>query len=221
MTLTIDEHLTPYGMEELIHEVRGTVAGIAAASRILHGGSRLHGADERRIEHLLEAELQRLEHLLGTDSDDGTHASRDAAPLSDLIDDVVLCHRIRGQRVRWQTGDDGLVDQPWEVREVLHILLDNAGQHAPGATTTVTVERHAEWVAVRVADDGPGVPEDIRARLFDRGVRAGASCGGGIGLHLARRLVIDLGGMLRLETDRAAGAAFVIVLPLHAARAAA
>lgn len=66
----------------------------------------------------------------------------------------------------------------------------------------------AAAVAVRVVDDGPGgpgVPDEIGARLLDRGVRAGARCGAGTGLHPARP----------------AGAAFVRALPVPTVRAAA
>jgi signal transduction histidine kinase len=198
-----------FRMDEVLHEVRSSVAGIAAATRLLHGGhTRLRGDAGRRLESLLEAELRRLEKLLGEPVDGAA-----ATPLTDTVDDVVLSHRIRGVDVRWQTQPCGMVECPWEVREVLHILLDNAARHAPGATVTITAERSDGWTEIRVADDGPGVPAELAEEVFARGARREGSTGQGLGLHMARQLLVDVGGMIRLDVT-GSGAAFVIAVPV-------
>ena len=215
-TIEDDQVTGTYRLDELVHEVRGSVAGIAAATRILHGGeNRPCGVAGRRLEHLLETELCRLERLLGARATD--HVTEE--PLADLVDDVVLSHRIRRRDVRWNEADGGLVRHGSEVREVLHTLLDNAARHAHGAGVTVDVRRHAGWVEVVVSDEGPGVPAELAPSVFDRGVRGAGSAGEGLGLYLARRLLVDLGGMLRLDPSTR-GATFVMVLPSAQQRAA-
>ncbi len=209
-----DDQMTgTYRLDELVHEVRGSVAGIAAATRILHAGTdRPCGAAGLRLEHLVEAELCRLERLLGARASDPPAEE----PLMAAIDDVVLSHRLRGRDIRWsdRAGERGwgTVRCSGEVRQVLHTLLDNAARHAPGAPVAVEVRRRAGRVEVVVADEGPGVPDALAGRLFDRGVRAPYSPGEGLGLYVARRLMVGMGGTLRLDPSLR-GAAFVIVLP--------
>jgi signal transduction histidine kinase len=77
-------------------------------------------------------------------------------------------------------------------------------------------------VIVEVSDDGPGVPESVRSRIFDpffstKQVRSGT----GLGLAVAQALAHEHGGSLRLAHDRGEGATFVIELPTRDATTAA
>ncbi len=81
------------------------------------------------------------------------------------------------------------------ARQVLDVLLDNALAHGAGHTT-VTVNAADGWCRLEVEDDGAGVEDDDRERIFARGhSRAGGS---GVGLALARDLVRRSGGELLL-----------------------
>lgn len=93
-------------------------------------------------------------------------------------------------------------------------LLSNAIEHNDSAHPEVTVrmERESEWIAVRVTDNGPGIPPDKRAKLFDR--NRGDH---GIGLHLVRSLVERYGGTIDLLETGRDGTTFTVWLPIHAA----
>ena len=80
-----------------------------------------------------------------------------------------------------------------------------------------TVER-APRLVLEIADEGPGVPPDIRERLFEPFVSRGKKGGTGLGLAVARRFVEDHGGSLDL-LEEGPGARFRIVLPLKDAQA--
>jgi signal transduction histidine kinase len=67
---------------------------------------------------------------------------------------------------------------------------------------------------VAIEDTGPGIPDEIRDRLFEPFVTAGKQNGLGLGLALCRQAVLDHGG--DIWTEPAAGARFVIRLPLNA-----
>lgn len=217
MAYAIDTSVSAHRLEELVHEVRASIAGIAAASRLLRGGQeRVRGIDARRLEVMLESELGRLERLLGEDAPEPTGPT----PLGAVIDEVVLNHLVRGVDVRWRPVPCAEVTSACDVQEALHVLLANAARHAPGARVTVTAAQHDGWAEIRVADQGPGVPVELRDHIFGRGVRGEGSPGQGLGLHLARRLLVDLGGMLRLEPT-AHGATFVMVFPTNDERMAA
>ena len=97
----------------------------------------------------------------------------------------------------------------------LEVLVKNAVDALAGRGGTITRRRDAAARgrrASRVADDGPGIPRELRARIFEPGFSTKTS-GWGIGLSLARRIVEENhGGTLQLApTDR--GATFEIILP--------
>ena len=106
-------------------------------------------------------------------------------------------------------GDEVLLE--WALESLVKNAVDAlAGR---GGNVRVIAEATPEGGArVRVADDGPGVPRELRARIFDAGFSTKQS-GWGIGLPLARRIVEDNHGgrLLLAPTDR--GAAFDIILP--------
>jgi len=91
-------------------------------------------------------------------------------------------------------------------------LLRNAATHA-GASPKVQINmtREGDFVSIIVADDGPGVAEEIRDRLFHKGV---STRGGGLGLYLSKAIVDALGGSIELvDSEEGAGATFRILLP--------
>lgn len=195
-------------VHERLHEVKSTVAGIASASRLL----REHpvGPETRqRLERTIRAELDRIERLLaeGTSSDPGP------VDLDETLGVLLESHRARGRTIEWRpTGASVHCDRD-DMTEVLNILLDNAAKHGGGAPSHVDVSHDADEIRIAVCDDGPGVPREMRERIFEWGGRASSAPGQGIGLHVARRLVTQHGGTLTLADQDAAGSAFVVRLP--------
>ncbi|MCZ8106038.1 MAG: ATP-binding protein [Burkholderiales bacterium] len=108
------------------------------------------------------------------------------------------------------------------VGQALANLVDNALKYAPAgedpalhASITVSAARRGETVELVVADRGPGIPAEDRARVLDRFVRlegARTRPGFGLGLSLAAAVARLHGGLLRLE-DNAPGLRAVLVLP--------
>lgn len=113
-------------------------------------------------------------------------------------------------------GDGTLLDQ------AVGNVVGNAVRHA-GANAAVTLRARAEpgGVAIEIADDGPGVPPDLRDRVFEKftRLRASAADGGdsaGLGLAITKGIVEAHGGTVELlppDASRPRGAAFLIRLP--------
>ncbi|MEU6547113.1 HAMP domain-containing sensor histidine kinase [Streptomyces sp. NPDC046859] len=104
-----------------------------------------------------------------------------------------------------------------QVGRVLTNLLDNARRHARSAVT-VSVRAQGEWAVVSVADDGDGVPEADRERIFERFVRLDEARsrddgGAGLGLAIARDVAVRHGGTLTVGRAPAGGALFELRLP--------
>jgi signal transduction histidine kinase len=106
------------------------------------------------------------------------------------------------------------------LRQILEHLVENAVKYAPPDTTITLDWKMAEGgVRVGVSDEGPGIPEEWRERIFEPYARreTHTARGSGIGLYAARRLAESVGARLWCEPANGHGARFVIALPAAAA----
>lgn len=100
------------------------------------------------------------------------------------------------------------------------IGLDNAVKHSPpGSRITVSTARTAEKASIAIADQGPGVSDDDKPRVFERFYRAHGegeleNQGLGIGLAIAKDIVERHGGSIRLDNGASGGAVLTLELPL-------
>jgi signal transduction histidine kinase len=112
-----------------------------------------------------------------------------------------------------------------ELHRLALNLIENALRHTPAGThIRAALAPAGEEVVLTVEDDGPGIPEELRARLFERFVRGQGDSGGGSGLGLAivRAVALSHGGEVAVEPGGdGRGARFVVRLPRAAAAAAA
>jgi signal transduction histidine kinase len=97
---------------------------------------------------------------------------------------------------------------------VFRNLLKNAVQHndKPVAEVEVSATERDDAVTVRVADNGPGVPDRQKDDIFGKGEKGLESAGTGIGLYLVQTLVDDVGGEVWVEDNDPDGAVFAVEL---------
>lgn len=119
------------------------------------------------------------------------------------------------------------IDPSWRVNvdpdryvQVMSNLLSNAAKYsAAGGLVQVWAERRGAGVRVHVKDQGPGIPEDFRDRIFEKFSQADSSTtreksGTGLGLHIARRFVEHMQGRIGYESTPGHGSTFWVELPL-------
>jgi heavy metal sensor kinase len=105
------------------------------------------------------------------------------------------------------------------LRQALMNLVDNAIKYSPdGGSIEVHVWQSPDGVAIDVSDTGPGIPEELQARIFDRfyrvdKARSRGNGGTGLGLAIAKWAVEVNGGHLTIEPSNGAGSRFRISLP--------
>jgi signal transduction histidine kinase len=98
-------------------------------------------------------------------------------------------------------------------------LLDNAVKYSPGRPTIwVDLAREGKRVAIRVRDQGPGIPVEEQKEIFNKFMRGSAARassvkGTGVGLAMARHTVRAHGGEVRVESRPGEGSTFIILLP--------
>jgi two-component system osmolarity sensor histidine kinase EnvZ len=138
--------------------------------------------------------------------------------LRDVIEDVVAGARRGGGDVSFDA--EGLLTLPIRkeaIRRCIANLVSNARLH--GTRVAVHAQREANRVEITIDDDGPGIPEEERENVFRPFHRLDASrnveTGGvGLGLTIARDVVHNHGGEIRLEASSLGGLRAVIHLPV-------
>lgn len=129
---------------------------------------------------------------------------------------------LRGSRLELRTPGTPVIASadPERVRQIIRILLDNALTHTPeGTSVTVTTYSVDGRAVLTVSDDGPGIPQRVQGRIFERFYTATASGGSGLGLAIARELAQRMEGRIGIASSRRF-TAFTLDLPPAAAGAA-
>ena len=202
------------------HEMRSPLASSRAVLEVaaLHPGSvdNLLAAigdsliDHQRLETLV-ADLLTLARLDGSE----THKRR-VPPDLEALTRTVVDRRVEPDVTFACTGPAIALVDGAQIDRVLTNLLDNAARHRR-SRTDVTVGRGDTTVDITVDDDGPGVPEPERNRVFEPFTRLDAARtadqGTGLGLAIVAEIVGDLDGKVRLVDSPLGGARFVVSLP--------
>lgn len=198
------------------HELRTPVASIRghAELALLHPGP----VPQKVVRALgrIEAEAARMgemvdDLLLLARLDAGRPLERCPVDLTRLVLDAVTDAQAAGPGHRWALE---LPEEPVTVpgdahrlHQVLANLLANARLHTPvGSTVTISLRTHAGTAVLKVHDDGPGVAEDIRPKVFERFTRAdrrrteGAGTGAGLGLSIVAAVAEAHDGSVALES---------------------
>ena len=170
----------------------------------------------------MRADLERLERVAHRFERIGRPPARERVDVGALVDRIASYFRIRVPTLAnavviessippapvMVDGDPVLLE--WAVEAISKNAIDALAGRGGKLVLSVTPEPE-EHVIIRIADDGPGIPRDLRSRVFEAGFST-KQAGWGIGLSLAKRIVEEAhGGKLRLvPTER--GATFEIIL---------
>ncbi|MEU9983513.1 sensor histidine kinase KdpD [Streptomyces sp. NPDC050856] len=208
------------------HDLRTPLAGIkAAVSSLRSGDVEWSEADRAELLAGIEDGADRLDHLVGNLLDMSRLQTGTVRPIIRGIDlDEVVPMALGGvpdgsaeldvpETLPMVEVDKGLLE-----RAVANIV-ENAVKYSPGtAPVLVSASAIADRVELRVADRGPGVPDDAKERIFEPFQRFGDAprgAGVGLGLAVARGFVEAMGG--RLTAEDTPGGGLTMVLTLRAA----
>jgi len=121
-------------------------------------------------------------------------------------------------RISCAGSTEGWFDFKKLERALLNLLL-NACEVVPASSGKIDVElrRQGENLEIRIADNGPGIAEAIRDRLFEPFVSHGKENGTGMGLTVVQKILQDHGGDVAVEQTSATGTTFRLNIPLNSA----
>jgi signal transduction histidine kinase len=212
-------------LTEVAHDLRTPLTSVRLHAEMLASG-RAPTGEEARYTGVLARESARLSGLLGnlldlSRLDRGSRVFQpERVPLREAAEEAVRDFQVlypdRAADVRAEGGDEAAEADRTALARCLGNLLDNAGKFtAKGTRIDLSWARANGGLALRVADEGPGIPARERGAVFRRyarGARAANVPGTGVGLALVRELVEGMGGRVRL-VDTARGACFELDLP--------
>jgi two-component system, OmpR family, sensor kinase len=220
--------------EELVtvvaHDLRNFLSPLSLRLEVL----RLRAQGDHREEDVRDAEaasrtISRLSELVNNlldvaRIDQGVfHVQPSLVDIGAMVTEIAATLETRQHPVlvRVQEGTAAMVaGDAARLRQSLENLIANAVQKSPeAAAVSIFVklrkrQRENDTVVVEIVDEGPGIPQEMLPRLFDRyvtGDRQGA--GLGLGLYLAKLIAAVHGGDLTVESAPGKGARFILILP--------
>jgi signal transduction histidine kinase len=212
------------------HEIRNPLSSIGLNLEMLEEEIEGASADERRaLVSAIKREVERLEHL----SEEYLRVARLPSPRMEADDVAAAVREIvafarpeierAGCTAELHVADavpPALFDES-QLRQALLNLLRNAREAMPkGGAIDVRIEGEGMSVVIRVDDRGGGIPEEIRARVFDPFFSTKGE-GTGLGLAITRHIVEAHGGTITCDARDGGGTSFRVALPIAPARASA
>ena len=228
--LAKNEQLRANMLRAISHDLRTPLTAISGnASNLLSNGADFDEDTRRQLYSDIYDDslwlINVVENLLSvTRIEDGRMALRPSAELVEEIVTEALNHVGRGRTdhvITFTCKDEWLMARA-DARLIVQVvvnIVDNALKYTPpGSHIDITAAREDDKVAVTIADDGPGVPQEVGERVFDmffsgsnRAADSRRSLG--LGLALCRSIITAHGGIISLSQNQPHGAVFRFTLP--------
>src|SRR5262245_12459305 len=223
------EHLRSALLSGVSHDLRTPLAAIAGASSSLLENMDGQIATRRELLSTIVDESRRLSRLLDNLLEMSKLESGSAAPnmqwhvLEELVGTAIARarHDLAGHEVRIHLPTklplihvDGIL-----IEQVFINLLENAARYCPaGSQVVISANVDGPWLAITVADNGPGVPPGMEEKIFEKFFRGAkhpdARRGSGLGLAICRAIIQLHGGTIKAANRPSGGAQFTIRLPI-------
>jgi len=204
------------------HELRGAVCGIEILAATLAERVDDHGDEElaRLLRQLAcqSAQVERLaDQLLDLDR-------YDHGFIGFGVESVNLAELLEGTLHNVPTGPDHTIaidvaddltieTDPTALRQIITNLVGNAVRHG-GGCIELDGRVEGDRLVLDIADDGPGIPDQVRERMFEPFVRSSCAGGNGLGLAIVAELAAALRGEVAYEPNEPTGARFRVSLPV-------
>jgi len=204
------------------HDLRHYLAAVVANAEFLYEAEELK-LDKSEIYQEIKTASTQMTDLIDSLRELAHQGSTISPELTDLqqiirraIEAVHARPEFRNRAITLEAGAelDGMLD-PRKLERAFFNLVLNACEATPvgDSGVTVDVQTRKDYFEIRVVDQGSGVPENIRARVFDPFVSSGKPNGTGLGLAIVSKIVGDHGGSVKVERTSARGTVMLVRLP--------
>jgi signal transduction histidine kinase len=218
-------------IQVLSHELMTPITVIQGAAGTISGlGRALSAEDAHDLAASVGRAADRLRRLVGTLDATARLEREDAeletlpVPARDLISSATSGFSQRSARIRVNGKEAGreVWADPDLATHALIAVLENALDHSPeDQVVELGIEGGDGEVRISVADRGPGIPEELRERVFEAFTQADAGTtrsreGLGIGLYLTGKIMVAHGGRVEYQPQEGGGSVFTLVFPAAA-----
>jgi two-component system sensor histidine kinase KdpD len=208
-------------LRSVSHDLRTPLTSIIAAGTALDSPT-LTEPERHELSEAVVEQGQRLAHLVENLLDVSRLESGSVQSRREPIDLAGVLEAAReslggdGVLVKLGIGSDipELVADPVQLERAFANLLVNAVHYGEGREVLVRSREVGGRLVVRIVDQGPGVPEGERGRIFEPFYRREGSQGSGLGLSIARGFIEANGGEIAVESVPGQGSTFVVSFPL-------
>jgi two-component system sensor histidine kinase KdpD len=215
-------------LRSVSHDLRTPLSTIRAVAGDLRDGTAYDDATRTELLASVCDEAERLDRIvtnilsLSRIEAGALTPDRQAVELAELVADRLrrLSRLFLRVRVQVSLPDRLLVDGDYsQLDQLLTNLLENAARYAPdGSTLRINAQLRSGMVEVRVGDEGIGVPEWERTRLFEPFRRGEGSRSSGVGLAICKAIVEAHDGTIDVDRTPGGGATFAFTVPVRQAR---
>jgi signal transduction histidine kinase len=217
-------------LANLVHELGRPLGAIRSAIQaLLHGADKdpqlssdlLTGMDDEtlRLQHLLDDLAGLHDQILGR-----MELNRTAVPLNDWLVSTLSPWEAdaRQKGLDWATDVPSnlpiVTMDPDRMAQAMGNVLSNAIKFTPaGGNVSISAKFEAGWLSIQVRDSGPGIPSEERGMIFQPFYRGSQGKriveGMGLGLSIARDILIAHGGEIQVDGTPGAGSAFTLKIP--------
>jgi len=210
----------------IIHDLRNPLAAIYGGAEMLVDAD-LSSSQVKRLAGSIYHSSRRILAMLQELADatrgwaQGTPRRHEPCRLRDVVlaasDALADEAEVRRVSIRCEVPEQ--IELPLDrsaMERVFQNLIGNAIEAMPeGGTVTVRAQIKDHTTVVAVEDTGPGIPEEVKAHLFEPFATVGKRSGMGLGLALSRQTVLDHGGDLSVASSTPKGTTFVVTLPAN------
>lgn len=220
-----DERMVAIGSmaSSIIHDVKNPLTSVMAFAELL-GDLDFSPEERKEYSGMIVQEVRRLTGMLEDllEFTRGGRSRYEIVPLAaeSLLEEVSgLLQRDLAQRnISYQTtveSSERLLADKDKLKRVLLNLAGNARDAMEsGGSLRIVVGRRDGMGHISLEDSGPGIPEEIRDRLFEPFVTHGKKGGTGLGTAISKKIVEDMGGRIWFDSVRGRGTTFHVQLPL-------
>jgi signal transduction histidine kinase len=206
------------------HEVKNPINAIVVHLELLR--NKLSGPDARAMRHLeiIESEIQRLDRVVQTlvDFSRPVELQLKEQDLRRIVSGVLMLasaeletHDVRVSSHMPERPLIAKVDADLIKQAILNVVLNGAQAMPQGGELHVTLREEGRMASIEIADSGTGIPDDIRAKIFDLYFTTRKD-GSGIGLAMTYRIIQLHSGSIDVQSKQNIGSTFTLKLPLLA-----
>lgn len=129
------------------------------------------------------------------------------------LSEIVENARIENPEIEIELKEDAELEVDHAMFSVMDNLAKNAHVHGKAQKIEIKVRKEKENIVISVADDGSGIPDEVKAQLFQEGFKYGDTGNTGLGLFIIKRTIERYGGSVEVKDNSPKGAVFVMKLP--------